>query len=197
MSSICIIDTSVFLNFLDVPNCNQDRESILNDYQVYAEDGCQFVLPMATILETGNHIAQNGNGQIRRKKAEGFVKEVKAALTGESPWQLSELPNHEDILNWIDQFPDYAGRNKSADRQEGTSFAEMTIIEEFNKICHKCSMSTVFIWSLDQDLKSYHKSQQNSSNFSHNQGLKTDDKNRKTLINQKTKSRKKRKNNKK
>ena len=74
MSSICLIDTSVFLNILNVPRCNEDR---MQNFKEYIELGCTFLLPMATILETGNHIAQNGDGTIRRKTAIHFVKEVK------------------------------------------------------------------------------------------------------------------------
>ncbi|MDF5733562.1 MAG: hypothetical protein PUP92_37695 [Rhizonema sp. PD38] len=62
MSSICLIDTSIFLELLNVPNYNQHRASVLEDFQTYAQAGCTFLLPMATILETGNHIAQNGDG---------------------------------------------------------------------------------------------------------------------------------------
>jgi hypothetical protein len=156
MSSICLIDTSIFLNIVNVPNRNQDRESVLNDFKTYAESGCNFLLPMATIMETGNHIAQNGDGGIRRQTAQNFVKEVKASLRGDAPWRFTNFPTKEDILEWIDQFPDLAGKNKTPDKLEGTSFGDLSIIEEFHQACKKFSMSEVFIWSLDSDLQSYH-----------------------------------------
>jgi hypothetical protein len=52
----------------------------MDNFKNYAESGYIFLLPMATIIETGNHIAHNGNGDVRRQTAERFVKEVKAAL---------------------------------------------------------------------------------------------------------------------
>jgi hypothetical protein len=58
MSSICLIDTSIFLELLNVPNYNQHRASVLEDFKTYSQAGCTFLLPMATILETGNHIAR-------------------------------------------------------------------------------------------------------------------------------------------
>ncbi|MBO0612093.1 MAG: hypothetical protein RL122_1764 [Pseudomonadota bacterium] len=61
MSSICVIDTSVFTNLLKVPGRNQNEAEVLRAYQEYAELGCKFILPIATIVETGNHIAQNGH----------------------------------------------------------------------------------------------------------------------------------------
>ncbi len=81
MSSVCLIDTSIFLNLLDVPYCNESRSEIAKDFLTFTEAGCTFLLPMATILETGNHIAQNGDGNLRRETAMRFVDAVKGALT--------------------------------------------------------------------------------------------------------------------
>lgn len=58
MSAVCLIDTSVFLNLLNVPNRNQTRAEVVASFEEYAENNCTFILPMATILETGNHIAR-------------------------------------------------------------------------------------------------------------------------------------------
>jgi predicted nucleic acid-binding protein len=156
MSSICLIDTNIFLNILNVHNRNQNRDSVLQDFKTYTEAGCIFILPMATILETGNHIAHNGDGTIRRKAAIRFVEQVKAAFTGQAPWSPSQFPDTKEILLWIDRFPDLASQNKATDSQKGTSFGDLSIIEEFYKSCKRYSMSEVFIWSLDSDLKGYH-----------------------------------------
>jgi hypothetical protein len=134
MSSICLIDTSIFLEILNVPNYNQHRASVLEDFQTYAQSGCTFLLPMATILETGNHIAQNGDGTMRRITALRFVKAVKEAFTGEAPWRTTTFPNTTEIMLWIDQFPELAGKNKAPDKQEGTSFGDLSIIVKFIKL---------------------------------------------------------------
>jgi hypothetical protein len=159
MSSICLIDTSVFVSLLNVPNHNQDHQSVMDNYKTYAELGCIFLLPMATIIETGNHIARSGNGDVRRQTAERFVKEVKAAFNGEAPWEPSQCPQADEILSWIDQFPDLAGKNKIHKKEkekEGTSFADLSIIQEYKKTCASFHMREVFIWSTDSDLKMYH-----------------------------------------
>lgn len=70
MSSICLVDTSIFLNILNVPNRNNERNEILKQFQEYIELGCSFIIPMATVIETGNHIAQNGDGNTRREVAQ-------------------------------------------------------------------------------------------------------------------------------
>jgi len=157
MSAICLIDTSIFLNILNVPNRNQDKIQVLDDFKEYIELGMTFILPMATVLETGNHIAQNGSGTVRRETAKHFCEMVKGALTGEAPWQLREFPDTQEILSWIDQFPHEAGKNKSSSKTtEGTSFGDLSIIQEYSKCLKKFSMTEIFIWSLDSDLACYH-----------------------------------------
>ena len=157
MSSLCIIDTSVFTNILNVSNRNQEKDVISEEFNEYVELDCQFILPMATIIETGNHIAQNGNGHARRKSAEHFVTAVQGALNDEAPWKLSEFPSSAEILNWLNDFPNFAMRNKSVDRTgEGTSFGDLSIIQEFEKAKTRFPMTEIFIWSLDADLKAYH-----------------------------------------
>lgn len=158
MSCICIIDTSVFVNLLNVPNRNQDKQRVKQDYQTYVGNGATLILPMATIIETGNHIAQNGDGGTRRKTAERFCHAVIGAFNGHAPYKPSDFPNKAEILTWIDRFPNLAGQNKTPQKTtEGTSFGDLSIIEEFNKaveLTHR--MTEVFIWSLDSDLMQYH-----------------------------------------
>jgi hypothetical protein len=160
MSSVCLVDTCIFSNVLDVPNRNQEREKVFEDFKSNVNSGFVFLLPMATIIETGNHIAQNGDGTIRRKTALHFVEQVKAAFNGTSPWKPCQFPQTGDILSWIDQFPDLAGHNKTSKKlkgkPEGTSFGDLSIIQEFHKACARFPMTEVFIWSLDSDLKMYH-----------------------------------------
>lgn len=157
MSAVCLIDTSVFLNLLSVPGRNQDAVPVRAEFVEYAGNDCTFILPMATILETGNHIAQNGDGGIRRQTAQRFCAAVKDAFTDQPPYRLSEFPNTEEILGWLDEFPGKAGQNKSPTRTgEGTSFGDLSIIKEYEKCLARFPMSEVFIWSLDSDLAAFH-----------------------------------------
>jgi len=157
VSVICIIDTCVFLNLLNVLNRNEDKEKVIEDYKIFVEQGATFILPMATIIETGNHIAQNGDGGTRRKTAQRFCKVVRAAFQGEAPYKPSEFPSTQEVLTWLDNFPNLAGQNKSSKKtNEGTSFGDLSIIEEYKKCVARFPMSEVFIWSLDSDLMQYH-----------------------------------------
>ncbi|PLP93127.1 hypothetical protein CYD26_09960 [Pseudomonas sp. FFUP_PS_473] len=157
MSSVCLIDTSVFVNLLNVPGLNQDAGRVGADFLEYADNNCTFILPMATILETGNHIAQNGDGRLRRQTAQRFCEAVSAAFTEEPPYRLSEFPSTREVLDWLAEFPGKAGQNKSPARTgEGTSFGDLSIIKEYERCLERFPMSELFIWSLDSDLEAYH-----------------------------------------
>ncbi len=43
MSSVCLIDTSIFLNLLDVPYCNESRAEVAQDFVTFTEAGCSFL----------------------------------------------------------------------------------------------------------------------------------------------------------
>lgn len=89
-SRVLIIDTSVLCCLLDIPGketCGSGKER-WDKSRVEAllanEQGSTLVLPLATIIETGNHIAQ-ARGD-RFTLATEFAKYLSAAADGASPW---------------------------------------------------------------------------------------------------------------
>jgi hypothetical protein len=147
MSAVVIIDTSIFLNVLDVPSFNQDRRAVFQDFQNYIQDGANILLPMAAIFETGNHIAQLSNGGNRRRFAAKFADQVKKALSGDAPWHPTQTPTTEMIDMWIDEFPDSAMR--------GASMSDLSIVKEWQAAVIRHSHLRTLIWSLDDDLAGY------------------------------------------
>jgi hypothetical protein len=66
VGSLVFIDTSILTNFFDVPNKNSDRATVVKEFEQRRQAGATFVLPVTSIIETGNHIAQlNGNARRR------------------------------------------------------------------------------------------------------------------------------------
>jgi hypothetical protein len=156
LSAIVLLDTSVYLNVLDVDGFNQDRSMVLAEFKRKIEDEDSFLLPMATIWETGNHIAHLPDGGGRRRFASALVQDVRSALTGETPYRPTHFPEREEFLSWLDSFPDFAQRSKSARKpNEGGSLADLSIIKEWDRTCRLHAMSRVLIWALDSDLMGY------------------------------------------
>ena len=55
--TICIVDTSVFCNVLDIPHKNQQRAEVMATLKRYIEQRYALLLPLAAIFETGTHIS--------------------------------------------------------------------------------------------------------------------------------------------
>jgi hypothetical protein len=144
---VCIIDTSVFCSLLNVPNRSQRHGETVEELRAMIEDGYALLLPLVTIYETGNHIAQNGDGGARRRAAEVFVDQVRAAFSGNAPWTPTLVPEPEDFVTWLDEFPDHAGR--------GVGMGDLSIIKTWERQCELNQGRRVFIWSHDNDLHGY------------------------------------------
>jgi len=148
MKSIALIDTTIFCNVLNIPNRNQACENVRAQLRTYAEDHVTLLLPMATIVETGNHIAQIKHGRLRRIKAEHFVQYMKDALDNTAPWTIPQpLLDPDALREYLDEFPDSAMR--------GVGLGDLSIIKEFERQCTLHTARRVFVWSLDDHLKSY------------------------------------------
>lgn len=147
MSAICLIDTSIFVEILNVPNMASTRREVMKELEAKIEHEESLFLPMATIIETGNHIARNGDGQQRRRCAERFVEQVDKALKGESPFKPVTFLSQEQLRSWLSEFPDSAMR--------GTGLGDLSIIHDFRRVCSRNLSRKVYIWSLDGHLQSY------------------------------------------
>lgn len=102
---------------------------------------------MATILECGNHIAQIGNGTRRRGAAERFIIEVRKALEGISPFIAMLFHQENQVQKWLDTFLEGA--------TIGRGLGDISIIEDWNRICKRYELHRVYIWSKDKHLQGY------------------------------------------
>lgn len=153
MRAVVLIDTSVFCALLKVPNLAEQHGPVRGEIRTREQAGERLLLPFATILETGNHIAQNGDGRQRRAAAERFVEAVRASLDGRAPWVPTQLPEGPVILKWLDVFPDYAG--SSDPHGKGIGLGDVSIVEEWKRQCLLNPARRVLIWSFDQHLSCY------------------------------------------
>jgi len=153
--SIGLVDTSVFCEILPVPGLDHHREEVLQTLGQFIENNVTLLLPVATILETGRHIAHIPDGRRRRNTATEFVERVQEALGnvgGPAPWTVSQpLLSSGELQSYLAEFPDYAMR--------GVSLGDLSIIKEYERQCLLHSYRHVFIWSLDAHLSAYNRPQ--------------------------------------
>jgi hypothetical protein len=151
--SVCLIDTSVFCELLAVPNMNRRRKEMMDLLTEKLKVPETLLLPMTTILETGNHIGQNGDGRQRREAAKRFVGQVHLALQGQSPFTPTPLFTREELGGWLGEFPDWAMRNDS--RGKGSGLGDLSIVKAFEHQCALNPSRRVYIWSQDEVLCRY------------------------------------------
>ena len=145
--TICIVDTSVFCNILDVPAFNQQRDDALATLGQFLEEGHTMLLPLAAVYETGNHISHVSDGGARRGAAQRFVYQVTQAVAGQTPWTPTPFPDKELLASWLAEFPDRV--------MSGVGLADLSIIKEFDRQCELHGMRRVFVWSYDGHLQGY------------------------------------------
>lgn len=156
MSDIVLLDTSVYLNVLNIPGYNQNRREVLQDFDARVRQDDYFLLPMATIWETGNHIAKLANGTFRFRYGKILADDVVKAINGDVPYRPTHFPSREEFCAWLSDFPNYVQRNKSPEKpNEGTSLSDLSIIKEWGITRARHNMSRVLIWALDSDLAGY------------------------------------------
>ncbi len=148
--NVRFMDTSIIMNLLEIPDKCEDAENVKKDFQTAIANGEILVLPISTIVESGNHIAHIANGNIRREKALKFQEFLIKTANEEAPWSLYGVElTKEDILILAEQFPE-----KALYFEMG--IGDMSIIRFYEK--YKSTMPAIgkiMIWSTDIHLQGY------------------------------------------
>jgi hypothetical protein len=125
---ILIIDTSILCVWLNVPGkdtCGPrddiwDKARVEKTLKKEEERGTLFVLPLAVIIETGNHIAQSQNAW---GCAKALCDIIRNTLDAQSPWikfsQQDVLWGPENLRKLTNEWPEFA--------KSGLSIGDMTI----------------------------------------------------------------------
>lgn len=135
------------MEILNVPGKARATKETSENLRSKIEDGETLFLPMATILESGNHIAQVQNGNQRRLLAKKFVDFVQQALQGDNPFKPLNFITPEQMQLWLNDFPESAMR--------GRGLGDLSIIHDFHTQCSKNRYLKVYIWSFDKHLSSF------------------------------------------
>lgn len=144
---IAIVDTTIFCNVLGIPGRNQDRLTVIGEFETLININATLLLPMPVIFETGNFVAQIADGRVRRDYGEKFCRQVQLAAEGSAPWTPTPFPEKEEVLGYLSAFPEMAMR--------GVGIVDLSIIKLWERMRALGNGSTVYIWSLDQHLSAY------------------------------------------
>ena len=147
MSALAIVDTNIVLNLINVPHHCAERCAVKDEFDRFNTSNYSFLLPIAAIIETGNHIADIPDGRQRRKYAEIFVGQVREVFDGAAPWRPTDFLTKAEMAGWLATFPDHAMR--------GLGVSDVSIIQEWERARARHPNRRVFIWTLHNELKGY------------------------------------------
>ena len=123
MSKVLIIDTSILCVWLDVPGMDScgpdhdrwDKQRVDAKIEREKASNTTFVLPLATIIETGNHIAQASHS--RKERADALAEIMCKSAADQEPWAAfahqSELWSPEGLKALAESWPILAARTIS------------------------------------------------------------------------------------
>ncbi len=148
MSNVHFIDTSVLVELLNIPKMNYRHIQAKEEYEKLVAKGDTFVLPVAVLVETGNHIAHISDGNIRYQVATQFSSLVKKAVRSEDNWNTVPGISMGTLETIMNRFPVLA--------QSQTGFGDISIIEQFNDYWkNRQPIGEMRIWAFDDHLQGY------------------------------------------
>jgi hypothetical protein len=155
MAAIIFIDTGVLCNLLEVPSRCQDHGEVVQRFEEFVSEGCQFVLPLTSLIETGNHISHAGGN--RRAAAERYARLIAQIADGGAPWKLNQVEWGEGLLRAF-----LAGNATGQPVVDWLGNAQMgagdiAILVERDDFIERSAYKAddVTIWSLEGQLASY------------------------------------------
>ncbi len=156
MRRIVFVDTSVLTNVLDVPGKNGERDVVLPLFREMAQDGSTLIIPIAAIIEVGNHIAQLP-GDDRRDRASRFEGFLRRSLDGKPPWVVSGASWDSAFLReLVDGHPRRPGMVALCTSRVGTGDGSILLeVERYRQRSDVPSAVPIELWSLDQGLSTY------------------------------------------
>ena len=147
---VFFIDTSVFCNILPVPGRDQDRDAVMAQLKDRLERGT-LILPVTTVIETGNFIAQLASGGMRRAAALRFVTVLELICAGKAPWTLHQFAWDQNILE--DLISGSGSGTTLVQHAEGkVGTGDLTILAEMRAYARRAQTAAVQVWSLDGGL---------------------------------------------
>lgn len=145
--NVKFIDTTILVNLLDVPKMNEHAGKVKKQLEEAIQKEEVLILPLATIVETGNHIA-HATGD-RYTLGEKFSKCLIETAKDKMPWKFNEQQwSKQDLLYMAQKVPEYASM--------GIGVGDISIIREYENFKERTpGIGHIMIWSLDEHLQAY------------------------------------------
>jgi len=149
------VDTSILLELLRVPGKAQQPDKVRAELGELVGDRVQLVLPVATVIETGNHIAQVADGSARRRCAEVFVGLLRQTIEGRVPWVLHSVAWDEGMLRKLCDGTEATGSFVELAAAGVLGTGDLAILAECELYEERTAGVNVRVWTHDRRLAAY------------------------------------------
>lgn len=147
MPEIVIVDTTVMLNFLNVPNHNDEKDLVDKQFEELVDRGTRFVLPLSVVFQTGDHIADLPDRNNRFRYASALRDQVRRVVNKESPWHFLQTPGSEqEVEIWLNRFPNFT-RNGAVRGGTGYGLSVLSIVKTWETARKRIPGRRIRVWS--------------------------------------------------
>ncbi|MFE2770854.1 hypothetical protein [Microbacterium resistens] len=153
MRVIDLVDTSVFAALIRVPGRDSRHDEVRVEFERRIDAGISFILPVSTIIETGNLIA-NASGD-RRGAAQRLLSALHLARQSSPPWIIRDVPWDSDFLERFMK-GDSTGMPLLDHLTAGSiGSGDVAILVERDLIEQSLSNTRARVWTFDNALHAY------------------------------------------
>lgn len=149
LAEVRFVDTSILLEILRVPGKAQRVDEVREELRRLTSSGVPLVLPIATVIETGNHIAQVQDGHGRRLAAERFVTFLRATVSGTVPWVFHAVEWDKDMLSTLCEGTAATGPFVELAAAGLLGTGDLAILAECERYARRTFGLDVRVWTLD------------------------------------------------
>lgn len=151
MTTLTFVDTSVLCELLQVPGKSSPARAaeVKGEADRRYQAGERFVIPITTVIETGNHIAQaQGN---RYGVAGRLVALLRLAMAEQSPWRVLQTRLGPEFLSSL-----CAGDSTGQSLQElaaaKVGAGDVALLVERDQLLAGSAATSVQVWTFDEGL---------------------------------------------
>ncbi|MGF1648001.1 MAG: hypothetical protein ACFCVF_13915 [Kineosporiaceae bacterium] len=154
MAPVVFVDTSVMCNIIPVPGRDQDREAVMARLAELRESRAHMILPITSVIETGNFVGNLKDGTVRRDVAQRFVRHLELVISNRAPWRLHEVEWGAEfirsLISGADTETDLVGH-----AMHGVGTGDLCILTERLMYRRRSRLQDVEIWSMDAKLSAH------------------------------------------
>ena len=152
-----LLDTSILLEILDVPQEADEHEEVLKELDGKAVRGVTLLVSITAVVEAGDHVGNIKDGAARRSCALRLSKLIAATLDPQRPWKFEPVSWDEPLLRALVEpiFPEVVPTLVESLSQKYLQMGDLLIVGEFERLRRNLDPSVVDVdvWTKDANLR--------------------------------------------